>query len=415
MTRVAPRISRDAVILTYRYRLLPSKRQHRALEAICESQRQFYNAALEERIDCYRKTGRSVSYIDQSKSLTLCRRDLPEMGALPLNVQRWTLKRLDEAFHGFFRRVKARNGKAGYPRFRSKARWDAFGFREFQGIKTDGNRLRFAGIPGALKLHLHRPLPENADVRSCIFRRDGRGWHVCFAVETDATEKRAVSSMVGVDLGLNVFAYCSDGETILAPQVARRAERELRRRQRALARCKRSSNRHRRARERVARLHRKIANTRNTWLHQQSAALVKRADLIVVEDLNIKGLLRNSRLARSISDASWSKFLAMLAYKAERAGKHLVRIDPRNTSQRCSGCDELVPKSLAVRTHSCPSCGLVIDRDWNAALNILRAGLARGLDNVSDCAVRSAENTNDVPLGTVVCKSPFPAMSKAAR
>lgn len=380
------------MFLTYRYRLLPSKRQHRALEGLCDGQRQLYNAALEERIDCYRKTGRTISYIDQCKSLTLCRRDLPEMAAVPVNLQRWTLKRLDEAFQGFFRRVKARNGKAGFPRFRSKSRWDAFGFAEFSGVSFDGKRVRCVGLPSGIKVHVHRALPADADIRSCVFRLDGRGWHVCFQIAIEAAKKRTVSTMVGVDLGLKVFSYCSDGVILPNPRIARNAERELRRRQRALSRCQRGSNHRRKVRERVARLHRKIADARSTWLHQQSAALVKRADLIVVEDLNIKGMIKHPTLARSIADASWSKFLGMLAYKVEKTGGHLICLDPRNTSQRCSGCGELVPKSLAVRTHSCPFCGLVIDRDWNAALNILAAVVGRGEHNVADYGVRARGN-----------------------
>jgi putative transposase len=369
------------VFLTYRYRLLPLKSQHRAL-GLCESQRELYNAALEERIDCYRKTGKTRSYIDQCKALTECRRDIPEIGALPANLQRWTLKRMDDAFQAFFRRVKARSGKAGFPRFRGKGRWDAFGFAEFKGVRFDGKRLRFAGIPGGLKLHLHRPLPDAPDIRSCVFRRDDRGWHVCLQIAVEAAEKRAVATAIGVDLGLKVFAYCSDNIVIPNPRIARKAEKELRLRQRALARCKRGSNRRRKVRELVARLHRKIADTRNTWLHQQSAALVKRADLIAVEDLRVANMVRNPTLARSISDASWSKFVSMLDYKAAKAGSHLIRVDPRNTSQKCSGCGDLVPKSLAVRTHACPSCGLVIDRDHNASLNILRAGIGAGALNV---------------------------------
>lgn len=366
------------MILTYRYRLLPSKRQHRALEQLCEDQRQLYNAALEERIDCYRKTGKSISYIDQFKSLTLCRRALPEMSELPVTLQRWTLKRVDDAFQAFFRRLKARHGNAGFPRFRNKSRWETFGFREFAGIRLIGTRLRFAGMPGNLKLHLQRPSPECMNIRSCIFRRDGRNWYVCFQIAIEPSEKCMVLTLVGIDLGLKVFAYCSDGVILPNPRIARKAERELQRRQRALARCERGSNRRRKVRERVARLHRKIAYTRATWLHQHSAMLVKRADLIAVENLNVSNMIRHPTLARSIADASWSKFLGFLAYKAERAGKHLIRVDPRNTSQKCSGCSELVPKSLAVRTHSCLHCGLVIDRDWNASLNILRAGLPAG-------------------------------------
>lgn len=366
------------MIMTFRYRILPSKRQHRALEVVLDAQRVLYNAALEERIDCYRKTGKGVSYIDQCKSLTLCRQSLSDMDELPVNLQRWTLKRMDDALQGFFRRLKAKGGNAGFPRFRGKGRWNSFGFAQFSGITLRDGRLRFSGMPNGIKIHLHRPLPKGADIRSCVFRRDGLGWHVSLSIAIEAVEKRTVSTMIGIDLGLKVFAYCSDGVVLPNPRVARNAERAQRVAQRALSRCRRGSNRRRKVKATLTRLHRKIANTRSTWLHQQSAALINRADLIVVENLNVKNMIRHPTLARSIADASWSKFLGMVRYKAEKAGAHLIRVDPRNTSQRCSGCNELVPKSLAVRTHSCPSCGLSIDRDWNASLNILRAGLSAG-------------------------------------
>ena len=373
------------MIVTYRHRLLPLKSQHRALERLCEAQRELYNAALEERIDCYRKTGKTRTYIDQCKALTQCRHELPDMGELPANLQRWTLKRLDDAFQGFFRRLKARSGNAGFPRFRGKGRWEAFGFAEFSGIRFDGKRLRFAGMPGGLKLHLHRPLPENADIRSCVLRCDGRGWFICLQIAVETPQKHAVASALGVDLGLRVFAYCRDNVVIPNPRIAQRAEKELRRRQRALSRCKRGSQRRHKVRAQVARVHRRITDTRNTWLHQQSAALVKRADLIAVEDLNVSNMIRHPTLARSIADASWSRFVSMLDYKVAKTGDHLIRVDPRNTSQKCSGCGERVQKSLAVRTHACPSCGLAIDRDYNASLNILRAGIGAGAFNVIGC------------------------------
>jgi len=281
------------VTLTYRYRLLPLKSQHRALERLCAAQRELYSAALEERIDCYRKTGKTRTYIDQCKALTVCRHELPDMGELPPNLQRWTLKRLDEAFHGFFRRVKVRGEKAGFPRFRGKGRWQAFGFAEFSGIRFDGKRLRFAGMPGGLKVHLHRELSEDADIRSCVFRQDGSGWFVCLQVAVPTPEKRPIGSVIGVDLGLEVFAYCSDTGEIPNPRVARRFEKELRRRQRALSRCQRGSHRRHKVRAQVAKVHRKITNTRNSWLHKESATLVKRADVIVVEDLRVANMIRH--------------------------------------------------------------------------------------------------------------------------
>src|SRR5262245_9555498 len=151
------------MMLTYRYRVLPSKRQHRALERILESQRELYNAALEERIDAYRKRGLTRSYVDQCRALTEWRQSDPEGAAVPVNLQRWTLKRLDEAYQAFFRRVKA-STKPGFPRFRGKGRFDSFGFREFRGIGFARGRIRFRGIPGSLRVHLHRPLPEGASI-----------------------------------------------------------------------------------------------------------------------------------------------------------------------------------------------------------------------------------------------------------
>jgi len=370
------------VILTYRYRLLPLKSQYRALERLCAAQRELYNAALEERIDCYRKTGKARTYIQQCKALTECRHELDDMGELPVYLQRWTLKRLDEAFHGFFRRLKARSGKVGFPRFRGEGRWEAFGFAEFRGIRFDGKRLRFAGMPGGLKVHLHRGLPEGVEVRSCVFRQDGAGWFVCLQVAVPTPQKRAITSVIGVDLGLEVFAYCSDNVPIPNPRIARRAETELRRVQRALSRCQRGSHRRHKVRTQVARVHRKITNTRNSWLHTESAGLVKRADLIIVEDLKVANMIRHPILARSIADASWSRFVSMLAYKVEKTGGHLTRVDPRNTSQECSRCHRLVPKSLAVRTHKCPFCSLVMHRDYNGSLNVRRAGIGAGALNV---------------------------------
>lgn len=371
------------IMLTFKYRLLPSRRQHVALAQHLEGQRQLYNAALEERIGCYRSTGRGRTYVDQCRGLTEWRRVDHLAAAVPLNMYRWTLSRLDDAYRSFFKRLKAHAPRSGFPRFRSKSRWRSFGFSEFSGIRFDGKRVRFSGLPGGLRVHLHRAIPSNAEIRSCIFHCDHKGWLVCFQVAMPGVGCRQIVSSVGLDLGLKVFAYQSDGVSIPAPKVARRAEREMRRRQRALARCTRGSERRKKVKAKVTRLHAKIANTRATWLHQQAARLVRTYDLIVAENLNIRGMIRSPALGSSITDASWGAFLAMVAYKAERAGGQFITINPKNTSQQCSGCGDLVPKSLSVRTHACPTCGLVTDRDWNAARNILAAVVGGRTENVT--------------------------------
>jgi putative transposase len=380
------------VILTYRYRLLPTKRQHRVLETILEAQRQLYNAALEERIDAYRKVGITRSYIDQTKGLTEWRQTDPEGRALPLNLQRATLKRLEEAYQGFYRRVKRGGDKPGFPRFRGKGRFDSFGFRQFEGISLEADRIRFKNMPGSLRVHLHRPMPSEALVKSCTFRRDTKGWHVAFAAEVPASPRRRGQRAVGVDLGITTFAALSDGGFVPSLKAARRAERRLRLAQRAVARKIRGSRSRRRARAAVARCHAVIARRRANHLHQASARLVRDYDAIAVEALNVKGLAR-SALAKDVHDASWAKFISMLRYKAEWAGARLIEVDPHQTTQDCSGCGMKVPKELGDRHHDCPHCGVSIDRDLNAARNILyRAGVGPGLRNVAGCGMRAGEN-----------------------
>jgi len=367
---------------TFKYRLLLKKGQHKELADICESQRQLYNAALQERISCYEKTGKGRSYIDQCKALTELRKD-SEFSNTPLGIQRWTIKRLDDAYRGFFKR-------GGFPRFRGLHRWDSFGFKEFDSIRFDGKRIQFKGLSGSLRVHMHRPL--QGEIKSCVFRRDLKGWHVCFQCAVPIKHIAHEGVGAGIDVGLESFATLSNGDKIPNPRIARKAHKDLRLRQRALARCKKGSNRRCKVKNSLARTHDKIKNTRKTFLHQQSAKIVKDYSLIAVEDLRIKNMVKNHHLARSISDAGWGKFVNMLTYKAESAGGQVIKVNPKNTSQACSGCGQIVHKGLSARVHSC-DCGLVIDRDENAAINILALGVvAQGLANVGNRAERPTGN-----------------------
>jgi putative transposase len=358
------------VFRTYKYRLFPTKRQHAALADILESQRQLYNAALESRIDYYRKIGKSLSYMTQTSQLAECRRDIPEMAVIPSNLQRATLKRLDRAFDGFFRRVK-HGDKAGFPRFKGRDWFTSFGFVEFSGIRLVSKRLKFKGLPGFLRVHLHRQLPKDRKICRCTFKKDARGWTVSFQVKMAVELLPASNISVGIDCGITDLAVLSNGEHVPNPRIAKRHERELRRHQRALSRCKKGSGGRRKARAKVARLHVHISNTRSTYLHQVSRKIVNSYGAIAVEKLNVKGLA-SSVLAKSVHDVAWGKFLFMLSYKALSAGREFKEVDPRYTSQICSGCGVIVKKKLSERVHNCPECGLVMDRDENAALNILR-------------------------------------------
>ena len=395
--RVARVVSLDAIsirqmFLTFRYRLLPTKRQHRSLEAILEAQRQLYNAALEERIDAYRKVGITRTFFDQCKALTTWRHEEPEASHLPVTLQRWTLKRLDDAYQAFFRRV-TRGGKAGFPRFRGKGRFDTFGFREFAGISFADGRLRFKGLPGILRAHLHRPIPHHASIRSCFFRRGIKGWQVGLVIEVPDAPLRKPVRIVGIDLGISTLAALSDGGFIPNLRAARRAARRLRLAQRALARKMRGSRNRVKARKQVARCHHATACVRANHLHQASARVIRDYDVIVIEHLNVKGLAR-SFLAKDVHDASWTTFTSMLRYKAVCAGNRLIEVDPDYTSQECSGCGIRIRKNLSDRWHNCSNCGLAVDRDLNAARVILgRAGVGPGLPNVADTACVQAETS----------------------
>jgi putative transposase len=365
--------AKESHFRTYKFRLLPTRKQHQALRRICESQRQLYNAALQERIDCYQKTGKGRGYHDQCKALTELRAD-PEFSSVPANLQRWTLRRVDEAYQAFFGRVM-RGTKAGFPRFRGRGWWKSFGFNEPAGLRFDGHRIRFKGLPGGLRVHLHRPLPEDAEIKSCVFSRDLKGWNVCFQCTIPNHDLIHNGSAIGVTAGAAGFATLSTGEVIPRPHVARRVEKELRRRQRALARCKNNSVRHGKVRRKLMRMHETIRNGRRTFLHQHSAQLARRYRLIAIEEI--------STLSRTATGAAWGEFITMLTYKAESAGGEAIKVNRRGARGTCSTCGALLPRNSSATVVRC-NCGSVVDRDRNAALNTLALAVTgQGQANVA--------------------------------
>jgi putative transposase len=359
----------NTVIRTFKYRLLPSRKQHRALAKILESQRELYNGALQHRIDVYQKSDKGVSYFQQQKELTELRKDNYFSG-VPLRLQRWTLRRLDDAYQAFYRRVKG-GAKLGFPRFKGRSRWRSFGFAEWDGISLDAGRLRFKGMPGGLRVHFHRALAEDRPL-ACTFTRDAKGWYICLQYRVPVIQLPKTGQIVGLDVGVTNLCALSTGENIPNPRIAKRTERELRAAQRALSRCKRGSKRRDKVRAAVTRCHAHIKSARYTGLAQISARLVRENDEIYIEKLNVKGLAAGM-LAKSVHDAAWSTLKKMLTYKAEGAGRELVAVDPRQTSQTCPECGQVAKKKLSERIHRC-DCGCVLDRDHAAALVILERG-----------------------------------------
>jgi putative transposase len=345
------------VFLSFQYNLRPARAQYRALERILEAQRLLYNAGIEERIEAWRKARISITRIDQAKSLTLIRRDDPVgYGSLPANLSRWSLKKVDEAFQAFFRRLKVRQGKAGFPRFRGRSSWRSFGFSEFSGVRLVDRKIVFKGIAGGLKLHMHRALPPGASIRSCVFTKGDRTWCVTLQVEVPDrhTVRREAGELVGLDWGVETLATLSTGERIENPRLGAAAAGGVRRAARKLARAQRGSRRRLKAKAQLARLQRKLANRRKTHLHRVSAALTRGFGCIAVEDLKVAnmtasaagdavnpgtGVRQKAGLNREILDTSPGMLMGMLRYKAERAGGRFVAVDARNTSDaaRSSG------------------------------------------------------------------------------
>lgn len=375
------------------YALKLTARQHHAMDGLLEQQRLLYNAALQERCDAWAKARRSITYIDQCKSLTQIRADDGVgYGSLPLNLSRGTLAKLDRAFQAFYRRCK-RGETPGFPRFKPMSRWDSLTFKEMSGlrIRSEGRRLSFAGLPGSLRVRCHRPFPEASVPKSATFTRTATGWHVSLLLAVpmlQAAEWRPIElderPDVGLDLGIEAFAMDSEGRVIPSPH--RPMDRQRRRLQRALSRKKRGSRRRQQAKARLAKLSGTESAARKHHAHVQSYRLAKAFRVMAVEDLSIGNMTRSAKgtseapgsnveqkagLNKAILHQGWSDFLFKLSYKAESAGGRVVSIKPHGTSQDCSGCGVKVPKRLSERRHLCPQCGLDLHRDHNAARNIL--------------------------------------------
>ncbi|MDO9517001.1 MAG: transposase [Methanosarcinaceae archaeon] len=378
------------MIKTYKFRIYPSKQQEVKLISTLNTCRWLYNSSLSERkhqaemnrLYSYLQLfsfGKPewINYYDQSRNLTLYKTD--EQKQIYSQVIRDVLKRLDRSFKNFF------NGY-GYPRFQGRNRYDSFTYPQSGFSITDEGKLKLSKI-GEIKLIQHREI--EGKIKTCTIKRDVDQWYVSFAVEMDTISCiEMTGKSIGVDVGLKSLITLSNGQQIEPPQFLRQSGNKLAKQQRSLSRKKKGSNNRDKQRIKVGKLHRTIRNQRLDFAHKVSRELVNVYDLIVFEKLQIQNMVKNHHLAKSISDAGWDQLIQLTKHKAEYACKVVKLVDPKNTTQNCSSCGIKVPKSLSVRTHKCPYCGLELDRDVNAAINILNlstvgtTGRACGLTNV---------------------------------
>lgn len=371
----------ETAVLTYRVRACPTRWQHAWFQDCLDHTRQLYNAALQERVGAWRHSKKRITLGEQGKALTELRRDA-EYAAYPRRMQRWVLDQIDTAYKNHVSKLAKR--ERSDMRYRGRDYWHTIGFDSPIDFEMrDRGLFQRKALGGTLRLKFDRELPPWENCKAITLTRDGRRWFVNLSFAVPAPRLRpAPRRPVGLDLGLKTAIVRSDGVPMHAGGFGRAAAAELRRVGRALARCKKRSRRRRKVKARLQRLHARIARRRDARLHEISARLVHHWDGVAVEKLNIRGLARSGGgraqgrgIRRKWADFAPGRFVDLVEWKAKRDGRVFAAVDPRGTSQDCSGCGELVPKLLRERVHRCPACGLVRDRDHNAAVNVLkRAG-----------------------------------------
>jgi len=407
---------------TFKYRIYPSTAQETQLNQQLELCRWVYNKTLETRKNSFEQFGISLSFYDTKKMLPDWKAEKPDLKRVHSMVLQDVTLRVDLAFQAFFRRVKAgalrqdfgvsaqsnaqgaageltfgelsRAVEPGYPRFKGYQRYDSMCYPQYgNGVKLDGNRLNLSKI-GSVKVNLHREL-RGKPKTVCIRRSSTGKWFATFACACEPIRLPDEPKRIGIDVGTATFATLSDGSKVKNPRFFKRDVKRLADAQRRLEREAKGTPGRTKRKKVVARIHERIANKRTDFAHKLSRQWVNAYGVIVLEDLNITGMMAEHKvifgykLNKSIADVAWHQLAQFTLYKAADAGRLCLQVDPRNTSKMCSRCRSLVPKELSDRVHNCPHCGLVLDRDHNAAINILARGLASINADSSDVVVEA--------------------------
>ena len=356
---------------TYKYRLYPSQKQKENIDQTLETCRILYNDFLAERRDKYEKEQKKITCFEQINSLPSKKEINPFLKGVHSQILQDVARRVNKSFQNFFRRLKVQTGKAGYPRFKQYGRYDSFTYPQ-SGFNLKYSQLILSHL-GKINIEKHRKL--EGKIKTCsIIVKNGK-FYVCFSCENIKVKRsRKTKKKIGIDMGLTSFLATSNGELKEAPKTYRKAEKELAKAGRKVSRRVKKSKRRKKAVRILAVKHEKVANQRKDLAHKLSRELVKDFDLIAHEKLQVKNMVKNRYLAKSINDAGWNLFLTILTYKVEETGKRVVEVEARNTSQTCSNCDKLrEPKlKLSQRKFSCFKCDYQENRDINAARNILK-------------------------------------------
>lgn len=367
--------------ITYKFRLYPDAKQKERLSWTLDECRFVYNQMLEG-LNKQDKPNK----LELQNSIPELKREHPELKGVYSKVLQYEVYRLFSNLRSLAK-TKKKGLKVGRLRFKGKGWFKTFTYNQsgFKIVKTNNrlDKLRLSKI-GEIPIRIHREI-EGEIKQITIKKTNTEEWFACIMVEDDKKEikeRPEIKNPIGIDVGIKNFLTDSKGNEVENPHILKKKLKKLKKEHRRLSRKRKNSRNKEKQRIKVAKAHEKVVQQRDDFLHKISTNYINNYDCIAVEDLNIKGMSRNHHLAQSILDCSWDKFIQNLSYKAERAGKIIIKVAPQNTTRICSRCGRKVEKSLAIRTHTCPYCGLSIDRDHNASINILKRGLeqiGRGL------------------------------------
>jgi putative transposase len=360
----------------FKYRIYLTNGQRRILDQQLEACRWVYNETLAYRKRAYEDERRTASWYETKRLLPLWKAERPALKLVHAQVLQNVTERVDLAFKSYFRRVREGAKEAGFPRFRGFGRYDSITYPQYgNGVRMEGDRLIVSKI-GAVKIVLHRPIEGMPKTVTLSRSRTGK-WYACISCETVAKELAPTEQFIGVDVGLASFATLSNGEQIENPRFYRRDEADLKRVQKRKDAAKNAQDWNENTKQKVllAKIHERIGNRRLDFAHKRSRELVNTYQVIVFENLAVQAMGKSRGMRKSIIDVAWTQFISLTIGKAAEAGRTVILVDSRNTSKICSRCGELVAKTLGDRTHICPNCGLVMERDVNAAINILQRGL----------------------------------------
>jgi putative transposase len=357
----------------FEYKLNPNKAEIQAIESMLWETKCIYNRALEQKINHYKEKGEYLNFFVQDKDYNT--KTCPNVPSVLVDT---TLARMEESFKNFFRGLRE-GKKIGFPRFQSIKRWSSFKFRDYtmgKLLEKDGKWYWKLFRTTAIKVNLHRPFVGKPKYTQLVKRADG--YYVQLVVELPEVESKPVnnnSKAVGLDVGIKWFVADSEGNKIKSPKHFRANSWKLAHNQRAMSKLAKGGKNRNKKRKLVAKLHLKTTRQRKDFIHKVASSYANNYDIVCVEKLNIKGMVRNHCLALSINDSSWGLLFQLLEYKLQTLAKRLIKVDPKYTSQICPKCGAIAKKSLSQRTHYCPECLYTEDRDVASGHVILARGL----------------------------------------